>query len=819
MKRILIFAGLLAVLSTMVFAQNSSDKQLADWLRQVTDRSTDGLTEVQHADGSVSVDLKGRFQNVMMARTNSIGDVHVGCINTLDQANRFIGRDLETGDTYPQLEFPAESLGDQARRHGMSEKEFSFYKRMIERFSSRANLGGATINVINNDGANEGFNDPAAATPEGGNMGTTLGQQRLNVFNFAAGIWGALLDSAVDIQVNAQFDPQTCTPTQAVLGSASTTTVHRDHANASFPMTWHHQALANKQAGSDLSANPDINTTFNSNLNGQAGCLGGRRWYLGFDNSTPANTTNLLIVVLHELGHGLGFSEFTNGNTGGLFNGLPDVFTSFMFDMTTMEAWNDMTDMERFTSGRNPDNVVFVGDSIQIASPEQNLTNGWDPSSGSVELFTPALFNGGSSLSHFNTDVTPSVLMEPSITLNLPLDLDLTRQQMRDIGWFRDEDEDGTADTITNVTPSAPTVPPNSQATVTWTNNGTFSRNVTIDISFDGGANFGNVIATDIANNGSHTFTVPSTTTSQAVIRVREHNFAAPVGTSGLFTIGNAAAPNGTKFDFDGDNKTDPSIFRPGPGQWWYLRSSDGTDRAFTFGLSSDIEVPADFTGDGIADIAFWRPTSGEWFILRSDMTGFFSFPFGATGDIPAPGDFDGDGTDDAGIFRPSTGTFFLQQSGGGGTRIEAFGTNGDVPLIGDYDGDNTDDVAIYRPSVSQFWQLRSTQGLLAFSFGSPGVAGFTADFSGDGTSDMGVYQNGNWSILRSEDNGFFGFPFGTTGDIPVPGDYDGDGQSDPAVFRPSTNTWFSLSSTAGQQFFQFGTAGDRPVPNVYVAD
>ena len=56
----------------------------------------------------------------------------------------------------------------------------------------------ATIVIINNDGANEGFNDPTPVAPVGGNTGTTLGQQRLNAFQHAAGIWGARLTSNVD---------------------------------------------------------------------------------------------------------------------------------------------------------------------------------------------------------------------------------------------------------------------------------------------------------------------------------------------------------------------------------------------------------------------------------------------------------------------------------------------------------------------------------------------------------------------------------------------------------------------------------------------
>jgi hypothetical protein len=52
-------------------------------------------------------------------------------------------------------------------------------------------------------------------------------------------------------------------------------------------------------------------------------------------------------------------------------------------------------------------------------------------------------------------------------------------------------------------------------------------------------------------------------------------------------------------FDFDGDDKTDVSIFRPGPGEWRYLRSSDGGNNAFsepvrTFPLRGNMTATAD---------------------------------------------------------------------------------------------------------------------------------------------------------------------------------------------------------------------------------
>ena len=48
----------------------------------------------------------------------------------------------------------------------------------------------ATITIVNMDASNEGFNDATPAAPVGGNPGTTIGQQRLNLFQRAADIWG-----------------------------------------------------------------------------------------------------------------------------------------------------------------------------------------------------------------------------------------------------------------------------------------------------------------------------------------------------------------------------------------------------------------------------------------------------------------------------------------------------------------------------------------------------------------------------------------------------------------------------------------------------
>ncbi len=270
--------------------------------------------------------------------------------------------------------------------------------------------------------------------------------------------------------------------------------------------------------------------------------------------------------------------------------------------------------------------------------------------------------------------------------------------------------------------------------------------------------------------------------------------------------------------DFDGDGKTDISIFRPAPGEWWYLRSLDGGNRAAQFGQSTDKIVAADYTGDGKADVAFFRPSTGEWFILRSEDGSFYSFPFGISGDVPTPADFDGDGKADPAVFRPSNQTWYISRSSGG-TTITTFGIAGDLPVAADYDGDGKADIGIYRPSNGQWWLSRSQAGLTVNTFGISTDKTVQADYTGDGKADVAIFRPSTreWFVLRSEDNSYYSALFGAAGDIAAPGDYDGDGKSDFAIVRPSTNTWYLQRSTSGFTAITFGITNDIPIPNAFV--
>lgn len=527
-------------------AAADDDAAMAAEIESRTRREVGILGQRYEANG-VLLDLAGGFENMALARNEPDGNVTAACVTSLGEANSFFGRNLKTGERVPRTPAPQRPTAKAAADHGMSEAEFVFYSKMIEDAAQHrlASPSASSIVIVNNDGAGEGFNDTTAAfaNPEGGNTGSTRGAQRLNVFNQAAAIWGSFLDTNVPVIVRSQFDPQTCSTGGAVLGSAGAYTGVRDFPGAQVAGTWHHIALANKQAGFDLfPADPDINATFNISID--SGCLqAGHRWYYGLDNATPAFRTNLLVVLLHEMGHGLGFATFADGSTGALAGGLPDVWSRFMYDQNTGLHWDAMTDAQRFNSARSNGALKWDGPNVVIGSAY--LTAARD-TAGRVQLYAPAGYSPGSSVSHFTTAASPDLLMEPNINAGLPIDGDLTRQLLRDIGWFRDATGDAAADTITNVTPSSGIAVVGTTRTITWTNNGGFNRNVRIELSTDGGTTYPTIIASDVANTGSYSWMVPNSPTAAARVRVREADFADPSGVSGSnFVISTAPLAGG----------------------------------------------------------------------------------------------------------------------------------------------------------------------------------------------------------------------------------------------------------------------------------
>jgi hypothetical protein len=260
------------------------------------------------------------------------------------------------------------------------------------------------------------------------------------------------------------------------------------------------------------------------------------------------------------------------------------------------------------------------------------------------------------------------------------------------------------------------------------------------------------------------------------------------IGTYDVFVFQRKARSTAPASDFNGDGKTDISVFRPGTNTW-YVRNG----ATVPFGASGDIPVACAYDGNGTTDIAVFRPSVGGWLV-----DGQPSQFLGASGDVPVPGDYDGDGDCDVAVYRPSVGGWYRI-----GQPTVFLGLSTDIPVPADYDGNGTTDMAVYRPSVGGWYR---TGGAATVFHGLSTDIPVPANYDGSGGGDIAVFRPsvGGWYV-SGQTTQFLGL----SGDIPVPGDYAGDGTADRAVFRPASGAWY----VGVQAPVFFGLNGDQPLP------
>ena len=344
----------------------------------------------------------------------------------------------------------------------------------------------ADLKVINRDGRREGFRDrraPDVDSAIGGNPGMTLGQQRLIAFRAAAAIWAERIQSPVRIRIDARFDPLDCDASSAVLGAAGPNSVHRDFRGARAGKTWYVQALANALAKRDLKRGvSDIDAVFNSTVD--TTCAFPDVWYYGLNGRPPGTKIDFVTVVLHEIGHGLGFLSLVDLKTGEKFMGLNDIYMRRLVNSRTGRRYPRMTDRERVRASRSGRALRWTGQRVVAAS---TLLGEGVSASGRVQMYAPRPQEPGSSVSHFSTSLFPNQLLEPVYTGpdHVP---DLELQLLRDLGWRQAD-----ADLSIEVVDSPDPVPQDDTLTyfITVRNGGPgAATNVTLTDTLPGGVEF-----------------------------------------------------------------------------------------------------------------------------------------------------------------------------------------------------------------------------------------------------------------------------------------------------------------------------------------
>lgn len=174
------------------------------------------------------------------------------------------------------------------------------------------------------------WTDTTAATPIGGNNGTTLGQQRKNALAQATTELVTQLGIPTTVTVQACGAHLGGDDKSATLAHAGATSFFYDephYPSPSLPQkyTWYPSTAATRLNGSSLcgfaggtctgSNNDEIAATFNMDI-GTSTVLNGEKFYLGLDpNQKPAGQVDFISIAMHEMTHGLGFLGLVNTDT------------------------------------------------------------------------------------------------------------------------------------------------------------------------------------------------------------------------------------------------------------------------------------------------------------------------------------------------------------------------------------------------------------------------------------------------------------------------------------------------------------------------
>lgn len=270
---------------------------------------------------------------------------------------------------------------------------------------------------------------------EGGNC-TMPPSNAVTALNYAAGLWGTWIASAVPISVTVCW---TANPSGGdALGTGMPSKYVYNFSSAPLVNTYYPIALANALSGSDLYSGADITLQFDSDV----------PWSYAtatIGESAPTESYDFIAVALHELAHGLGFvgnmvEEYNVGFCGNSMSSLycPTPYDWFAVDSAGIPLLNYLTPDPRQLAARLKSDAKSGG-------PNTVAANG----GAAARLHTPDAWQLGSSLSHLDyTTYQPTAnrLMTPSYSGVTRHPGPVTLAILQDMGWRR---TDGVPNVVT----------------------------------------------------------------------------------------------------------------------------------------------------------------------------------------------------------------------------------------------------------------------------------------------------------------------------------------------------------------------------------
>ena len=219
-------------------------------------------------------------------------------------------------------------------------------------------------------------------------------------FQRAVDIWSTLIISPIPIRIRATWRPLAA----GVLGSASPATYIGSPDGSQRATSFYPISLAEKISRRSINHpdSADIVANFSSTNN----------WYTGLDGNPRAGQYDLVTIVLHELGHGLGFTGGIRASTPPTQEAsvlLPTVFDAFVENL-------EATKILSSTIAASPTALYtqLTGQNLYVNGPILQQKGG-----GRARLFAPTTYSAGSSLYHLDENTyragTPNALMTPFV--------------------------------------------------------------------------------------------------------------------------------------------------------------------------------------------------------------------------------------------------------------------------------------------------------------------------------------------------------------------------------------------------------------------
>lgn len=248
-----------------------------------------------------------------------------------------------------------------------------------------------------------------------------------NALEYAVAIWETELESTVPIRMRAEWRALASGVLgQAIWGSAYANFGGEQHINTFYPV-----ALAEKIAGREINGvdEPDVVASFSSNAS----------WYFGTDGNTPAGKMDMVTIALHEIAHGLGFTDTYDVKEGQGAVGLssdgrtvPFVFDVFVENKLDKNLLHDFQSPSPALATELQSSNVFFDSPLATG-----VMQGSKP-----ELYAPSSFDNGSSISHldesvFNSAQDANRLMTPQIAFaeSIHDPGPILMAMLGDIGW------------------------------------------------------------------------------------------------------------------------------------------------------------------------------------------------------------------------------------------------------------------------------------------------------------------------------------------------------------------------------------------------